>query len=73
MSARIRELEEVLRQMHSEKSDLPHPLLADSVTVISHDSPESTSSSNSPEQPLPLTNKDNPDSIIDAFGDTFQL
>jgi hypothetical protein len=72
MSARIRELEEVLRQMHSEKSDLPHPLLADSITVISHDSPESPLSSNSPEQPPLLSNKDNPDSVIDAFGEAFQ-
>ncbi|OJA19276.1 hypothetical protein AZE42_04492 [Rhizopogon vesiculosus] len=66
MSARIRELEDALCQMHSEKSDLPHPLLADS--VLSHDSPESTSSNNSPEQPPPPSNKDNPDSFIDAFG-----
>jgi len=70
MSARIRELEEALGQMHSEKSDLPHPLLADSITVISHDNPESPSS-NPPGQPLPPSNKDNPDSVIDAFGDTF--
>ena len=69
MSARIRELEEVLRQIHSETSDLLHPLLADSVTVISHGSPESSSSINSPEQHLPPSNKVDPDSDIDAFGD----
>jgi hypothetical protein len=73
MSARIRELEEALRQMHSENSDLPHPLLADSITVISHDSPESPSSSNSPEHTLLPSNKDNPDSVIDAFGEIPQF
>ncbi|KAG1742635.1 uncharacterized protein EDB91DRAFT_1051663, partial [Suillus paluster] len=68
MSARMRELEEALRQMHSEASDLPHPLLSDSITVISHDSPECNSSSNSPEQHPPPLNTADPDSVIDAFG-----
>jgi len=72
MSARIREIEEVLRQIHSETSDLLHPLLADSITVISHGSPESSSSINSPEQRLPPSNKVDPDSVIDAFGDALQ-
>ncbi|KAG2336887.1 hypothetical protein BDR05DRAFT_896174 [Suillus weaverae] len=68
MSARIRELEETLRQMHSESSDLPHPLLSDSITVISNDSPESSSSSNFPEQQPQPSNKVDADSVIDAFG-----
>ncbi|KAG2107871.1 hypothetical protein BD769DRAFT_1630572 [Suillus cothurnatus] len=68
MSARIRELEETLRQMQSEASDLPHPLLSDAITVISNDSPESSSSSSYPEQQPQLTNRADPDSVIDAFG-----
>ncbi|KAG1726155.1 hypothetical protein EDB19DRAFT_1897685 [Suillus lakei] len=68
MSARIRELEEGLRQMHSEASDLPHPLLSDTITVISNDSPESSSSSNFPEQQPQPSNKADADSVIDAFG-----
>jgi len=69
MSARIRELEETLRQMQSEASDLPHPLLSDTITVISNDSPESSSSSSYPEQQPQHSNKADPDSVIDAFGD----
>lgn len=68
MSARIRELEETLRQMQSEASDLPHPLLSDTITVISNDSPESSSSSSYPEQQPQHSNKADPDSVIDAFG-----
>ncbi|KAG1783395.1 hypothetical protein EV702DRAFT_1176541 [Suillus placidus] len=68
MSARIRELEETVRQMHSESSDQPHPLLSDAITVISNDSPESSSSSNFPEQQPQPSNKVDADSVIDAFG-----
>ncbi|KAG2106993.1 uncharacterized protein F5147DRAFT_746108 [Suillus discolor] len=68
MSTRIRELEETLRQMHSKASDLPHPLLSDTDTVISNDSPESSSSSNFPEQQPQPSNKADADSVIDAFG-----
>ncbi|KAG1825317.1 hypothetical protein EV424DRAFT_1471772 [Suillus variegatus] len=68
MSARMRELEETLRQMHSKVSDLPHPLLSDTDTVISNDSPESSSSSDFPEQQPQASNKADADSVIDAFG-----
>ncbi|KAG1799032.1 uncharacterized protein HD556DRAFT_1430789 [Suillus plorans] len=68
MSARMRELEETLRQMHSKVSDLPHPLLSDTDTVISNDSPESSSGSDFPEQQPQASNKADADSVIDAFG-----
>ncbi|KAG2141099.1 fungal-specific transcription factor domain-containing protein [Suillus clintonianus] len=68
MSARIRELEEGLRQMQSEVSDLPHPLLSDSITAISSDSPESSSSSNFPEQQPQPSNQADADSVSKAFG-----
>ncbi|KAG1831964.1 hypothetical protein DFJ58DRAFT_719530 [Suillus subalutaceus] len=68
MSVRIRELEETLRQMHSEASDLPHPLLSDTITAISNDSPESSSSSDFPERRPQSSNKADADSVIDAFG-----
>jgi hypothetical protein len=69
MSARIRELEEALRNMQSERSDLPHPLLSDAITVISSDSPESSSSSHYPERQPEPSNKADSDSVIDAFGE----
>ncbi|KAG2066960.1 hypothetical protein BDR04DRAFT_1105799 [Suillus decipiens] len=68
MSARIRELEEMLRQVHSETSDAPQSLLSDAIPVISNDSPESSSSSNYPEQQSQPSNNADSDSVIDAFG-----
>ncbi|KAG2144679.1 uncharacterized protein EDB93DRAFT_1087548, partial [Suillus bovinus] len=68
MSARIRELEETLRQMHSKSSDSPHPLLSDTTSVLSNDSPGSSSSTNFPEQQPQISNKADADSVIDAFG-----
>ncbi|KAG2744919.1 hypothetical protein P692DRAFT_20858521, partial [Suillus brevipes Sb2] len=68
MSARIRELEEALRNVHSEGSVLPHSLLSDAITVISSDSPESSSSSNFAERQPQTSNKADADSVIDAFG-----
>lgn len=68
MSARIRELEEALRTVHPEGSVLPHPLLSDAITVISSDSPESSSSSNFAERQPQTSNKADADSVIDAFG-----
>jgi hypothetical protein len=71
MSARIRELEEALRNVHSEGSGLPHPLLSDAITVISSDSPESSSSSNFAERQPQTSNKADADSVIDAFGEAY--
>ncbi|KAG1763219.1 hypothetical protein EDD22DRAFT_777289, partial [Suillus occidentalis] len=69
MSARIRELEEALRNVHSDGSGLvPHSLLSDAITVNSSDSPESSSSSNFAEQQPQPSNKADADSVIDAFG-----
>lgn len=70
MSARIRELEEALRNVHSDGSGLvPHSLLSDAITVNPSDSPESSSSSNFAEQQPQPSNKADADSVIDAFGE----
>ncbi|KIJ66602.1 hypothetical protein HYDPIDRAFT_26938 [Hydnomerulius pinastri MD-312] len=68
MSTRIRELEDALRQMHSEASSQPHPLLTDSITVIPQDRPEETSPGSSNLEGPSTTVLAEADAVIDAFG-----
>lgn len=67
MSTRIRELEEALKQVHGEQHKQPHPLLADTITVITQDRVEESSNSGHYEG-YASRSKTDTDTVIDAFG-----
>jgi hypothetical protein len=69
MSTRIRELEDALRQAHSEDFDQPHPLLAGSITVIPQGSvPETSPSLGESGAPFAAATTTETETVIDAFG-----
>ncbi|KAF9225168.1 hypothetical protein BS17DRAFT_879292 [Gyrodon lividus] len=69
MSARIRDLEDALRQAHSENFDRPHPLLARSITVIPQGSvPETSPSTSQFGGSCVAATKTETETVIDAFG-----
>ncbi|KAF9237081.1 hypothetical protein BU15DRAFT_88887 [Melanogaster broomeanus] len=69
MSARIRDLEDALKQAHSNTFDRPHPLLAGSITVIPQGNvPETSPDTSQSRGSNAAATKTEPDSVIDAFG-----